>query len=1680
MKNKSSKILVISILMILTLLILGSNVKAMVDGFYTKADISWHSKDDGTEDEEADTVESDGGWITVKDKGYFYCRNHGYNLTGKLLREPIDNPARLSIDNWTKSSDFDKEINEFKDEHEEKIQTNNTVLELTFGNPVPVKDTLEAAFYAFADHYCENPSKYVQSSLWYFLSKNSNYLPKGESSNPGNRKTLNNAAEYYATTWLENNKADLKISTEKAKVRINGNDYIAGPFTVDYNEKEFSDNKCKINFSEITEHLIKDQNDSPIKSAKLTNEDGTKEFKEIPNGKPFYVKFPYSDTITELRVYGGVKYIDTVEATKTDVKTQAKVATYHWEDIEDSQYSHSSACSNYNNGNLSKEDSCSFCEKQEYNTGSTEGTLQYQNINTPYQNMRRFEGKVNFAIAPIKITLPIIPPETPKPEPEEMDLAGYVWEDMLEGKAQKPNGRKDNNDKALAGIEVRLYDITKGGLAKVYKSTNPVLTDAKGHYEFKGVDPTHKYYVEFRYDGMLYTNTYGAGKPEYNTDKWNATSKGSEVVSERNALNERFKTISSYPASYKSDPIFGDPNTYLTKVGDSWYNKIYSITDVYGGIVPEYKKKVADALQSYLNNNKVLSDHNQTYFDNVYWPIIRASSNQTEAKQVLQYIWDSTVKAYAGYESIQDGKTQKVGKEHYPVYDKFALTDEKGNRITANNATTQYNGYRIIYNGQLYINLGLIRRPTTDLELTEDLYQAIVSINGQDEKYKFNTFSKKGVKITDISHDEATLEKETVDYYKESGYYNNKNAQIEQNVAAPDYNYSSYAKDNINSKQSSDFDGTASYPEGYAPIQMYVTYRINIKNNSSMPTSVNEIVSYLDSNYYSYSDSYETTGGVAIPGITGSFITPNGDTTVTENELKNVGLKVNEHSKYGTDSETGSGKIIAETANSESDINQGTRRAKDLYISLDNEVILENNQTLAVYVTYRLGENSTTHSKFNCTYSNPNRPNDGNHAYTILQDVLGNGQKVYIYTRGEINAYSTFYNKNDDPQGTQGKYGYSYTSPVQSGQYRAAGVFDALSMPGNLDNKQIVEFESTTNSNTSKSENDWDRASVFVIQDPNAQRQLTGNVWETVGKPANYWLENKDNGENAYPKFDSSTEAKDSTFDSSTGAKDITVELIEIKNGNEHVRARTKTNADGSYTFRQYIPGKYTVRFIYGDTAKYDTEQHSQYTTFKLNGYEYKCAYNGQFYQSGRANPKTNDNKYWYAVENERDIRYSDAYDEVDRRIEVNNLLNTYKYSDVLDVLKHPTDYMVYAYTSLLDIEVEYAKKESVTQNPAYTISNIDFALTPRTKSELKLNKEVTHIKLILQNGTVQFDADTSEIREKKVPAVVQAAQGNDINISMSSEIVNGATLEITYKITITNVSPKDTITYYTDSQIANGDIAKLQQHAIALGFYEEDPTKLVYYEDKIRKYDNYIKNSNGDSVPRFIIQDDETLVSLVETGKTSMKEYNIRNKQTIETTTRAETVADYISNNLTFGKQSYTGAIINETWDLVTMPKEEFDTLYYRQKQSDEEKRIEPVVKESESNEDKRELDASEVYDSNMIVVSNEKNPLVTTDLKHKGEVSEYIVLSKVISVNDNSSDKKSYMNRARIVEINNIVSRVQDMAADGLIHKTERVIISDPTGIGNMYLGIVLVLVVTVIIGSGIILIKKFVIKK
>ena len=77
-------------------------------------------------------------------------------------------------------------------------------------------------------------------------------------------------------------------------------------------------------------------------------------------------------------------------------------------------------------------------------------------------------------------------PENPGDKDKKVSLGDYVWYD------ENANGKQDNGEKPVEGVTVYLLDKNSNRV----EGTNPVTTDATGHYKFTGLMPG-KYAVEF-------------------------------------------------------------------------------------------------------------------------------------------------------------------------------------------------------------------------------------------------------------------------------------------------------------------------------------------------------------------------------------------------------------------------------------------------------------------------------------------------------------------------------------------------------------------------------------------------------------------------------------------------------------------------------------------------------------------------------------------------------------------------------------------------------------------------------------------------------------------------------------------------------------------------------------------------------------------------------------------------------------------------------------------------------------------------------------------------------------------------------------------------------------------------------------------------------------------------------
>lgn len=119
-----------------------------------------------------------------------------------------------------------------------------------------------------------------------------------------------------------------------------------------------------------------------------------------------------------------------------------------------------------------------------------------------------------------------------------MNFAGSIWNDKNENIS---NGIKETGEAGIKGVEVFLYNATSK------KQEGYTITDEKGNYKFEKV-PVGKYYIEYIYDGQTYktTKSFAQGSVEEyksNGNRYGNISIVEETETARQELNNRFYEI---------------------------------------------------------------------------------------------------------------------------------------------------------------------------------------------------------------------------------------------------------------------------------------------------------------------------------------------------------------------------------------------------------------------------------------------------------------------------------------------------------------------------------------------------------------------------------------------------------------------------------------------------------------------------------------------------------------------------------------------------------------------------------------------------------------------------------------------------------------------------------------------------------------------------------------------------------------------------------------------------------------------------------------------------------------------------------------------------------------------------------------------------------------------------------
>ena len=385
-------------------------------------------------------------------------------------------------------------------------------------------------------------------------------------------------------------------------------------------------------------------------------------------------------------------------------------------------------------------------------------------------------------------------------------MAGTVWNDRpltddknMEGST--PNGKLDQGEVGIDGVEVYIYNTETGELATIYsdRSKNeiqqPIITSGGGKWEAPRV-PVPKsgsYDVRFMYDGQTYepTKPLVTGSAEdFRAGSNSGTSGRAKYLNDSMAVDVNRDEVNARLTEIKGKtPIDGSGNTVGTAVGTN------------GEATILYEKSSGE------NENRTTSK------------VI--TINRKDGRVIDLY------KAEA--------RTSAVGLT-YPFDKKMHLEDFD---ITPTELGVAYRYvYSATYPYTLHINLGLVTRELADMDAVKDLVEAKVTVNERLLTYKFN-------KLADVGKDVLSRESYI------NGTDGNNNIQYQLGFYKTDYYYRAEMY-----KTSEAYDYMETFYKSIGQtldasnLEVYLKYKISVYNESpTYSATINEIADYFDSSF---------------------------------------------------------------------------------------------------------------------------------------------------------------------------------------------------------------------------------------------------------------------------------------------------------------------------------------------------------------------------------------------------------------------------------------------------------------------------------------------------------------------------------------------------------------------------------------------------------------------------------------------------------------------------------------------------------------------------------------------------------------------------------------------------------------------------------------------------------------
>lgn len=287
-----------------------------------------------------------------------------------------------------------------------------------------------------------------------------------------------------------------------------------------------------------------------------------------------------------------------------------------------------------------------------------------------------------------------------------------------------------------------------------------------------------------------------------------------------------------------------------------------------------------------------------------------------------------------------------------------------------------------------------------------------------------------------------------------------------------------------------------------------------------------------------------------------------------------------------------------------------------------------------------------------------------------------------------------------------------------------------------------------------------------------------------------------------------------------------------------------KTADNGEYRFEGLMPGKYYVRFTYGDETNYSIEK------YKSTIVTSKVAMNALGYSTNQHGDK------WY--QHIEGTNYSVAIDNLDTRSKYNMGDNTIK--------------SMTAQTPVFDITIENS-----SENSTQTFEGFNLGIVIQPIQKVELSKNVTDLKLTNnQHVFAEGNPETANIPGVTDLDGIKNNGSSYVRMEIEESSIYGSELILTYTIEVKNISEKN---YYEIDSQHYGWYYKFGLHDASYSREVEtklesildcyDPTLTISNSDRITQltYDS-TKKTWGDRAIDSSVEAQQNLANSKEEGK--------------------------------------------------------------------------------------------------------------------------------------------------------------------------------------------------------------------